>query len=70
MPKTFYLSTTHYNDKGKVIGHSRYRMTAAEAAMAEWDNEVVNDVKEAGTFRFSQIISDESARNLWTAVSR
>lgn len=65
---TFYLKTLRTNSKGKEIGRSTYRMTPVEAALSEWENETVTDVKEAGTFKFSDIISDDAARLLWTAT--
>lgn len=69
MFKTFYLKTIRTNSKGKEIGRSTYRMTPVEAALSEWENETITDVKEAGTFKFSDIISHEGAKLLWMAVN-
>lgn len=56
----FYLNTV--DDKGR---SHHYRMTPAETTQLV--DETVVDFYPS-SFKFSQIISDESARKLWLAV--
>lgn len=65
MANSFYVTTQ--DDKGH---KHHYRMTAQDVADSnplDWDGETLIRMDYPG-FKFSQIISDESARKLWTAV--
>jgi hypothetical protein len=65
MANSFYFTT----QDGK--GHKHhYRLTAQDVADSNplgWEDETVVRMDYPG-FKFSQIISDDSARKLWTAV--
>lgn len=58
----FYLNSI--DEKGH---KHHYRLTPSQLAEGDWIDEVVTDYYPS-TFKLSQIISDESARNLWKAV--
>lgn len=57
MFKTFYITTTEVKSGRK----HHYRMTPQEAAEQDWAEEQIADVKEAGTFKFSEIINRTDA---------
>lgn len=65
-----YITTVEVkNDKPTGKKH-HYRMTPWEITQHNWAGEFMTDFRPAGEFRFSEIISDESARRLYKAVSK
>lgn len=65
MANSFFITT---EDDKKHKHH--YRLNAQEVGQSnplDWEGETVVRM-DAPTFKFSQIISDESARKLWEAV--
>ena len=65
MANSFYITTTV--DKGH---KHHFRLTAQDVGQSnplDWEGETLERMDSPG-FKLSQIISDESARNLWKAV--
>lgn len=66
MANSFYITT----EDAKTHKH-HYRLNAQEVGQSnplEWEGENITRM-DAPTFKFSQIISDESAVKLWEAVN-
>lgn len=58
----FYITAKHAK-----YGKSNFRMTPAEVVREDWEGWTIENMRPS-TFKFAEIISDESARNLFLAV--
>lgn len=68
MFKTAYITTeTMKNGKPTGLKHN-YCVTPEQMAGEDWTDEKLLSFKEAGTFKFSEIISDNAAGLLFMAV--